>query len=107
MSSLRIGGAGQLYTARLLRRGFLLWLFVRLLVTGATAYLGGPALAGSVRRALLTTAVVVTLAGLDLRATHEDILLANLGVTMSRSLGLVAFPALLCEIALLLLLNIA
>ena len=104
----------QPYTKRILSRAILLWFIVRLVVLALTVFgnaqaprdvlyllLDSPVIAGSARIAALTTATVVALAAVDLYATREHILIANLGIPTVRALTLVAIVALVPEIVIL------
>lgn len=104
----------QPYTKRIISRGILLWFIVRVVVLVLTVLgnseaprdvlgvlLDSPVIAGSARIAASTTATVVALAAIDLYATREYILIANLGVPPIRALMLVAIAALVPEILIL------
>jgi len=97
----------QPYTNRLFRRAIALWFIVRLamfmlvllmVLMGGNFSLDVPLVSGSAQIAVATTMVVVGLAAIDLIVTREKILIANLGVSFTRALSLVAVIAFVLEL---------
>lgn len=104
----------QPYTNRLAWRAIVLWFAVRLVVLALVVLstLAGsdgqlrvllevPLITGSPRIAVATTATVVSLAAIDLHATRENILIANLGLSRTRALLLVGSIAFALEVVIL------
>lgn len=97
----------QPYTARLIGRVALLWLLIRVIVIALAALLAsGPIIYPNVRMALVVVATVAVLIRIDLKVTKEDILRANLGVSLTQSLTIASALAFLLEAALFLLLTL-
>lgn len=98
----------QPYTKRLIRRAIALWFIIRLtmfilvllmMLSSGHFALDQRLVSGSAHIAVVTTTAVVGLAAIDLVVTRENILIANLGVSFTRALSLVAVIAFALEVA--------